>query len=111
MKYSKARKTVKTGPEAKGAKGLFTLMRSKGWYITKLHGGPYQSGLPDAYCYHHIHGHRWVETKAPKGKLRASQVKKFGELTDAGDKVFVLEDYTHYERLFREHNWMGYIRI
>ena len=84
-------------------------MEARGWYIIKLHGGKYQSGLPDLFAMHPEYGTRWIETKTPSGKLRASQVKKFYLMSRAKVKIFVLEDETHYRRLFEENdNWTDY---
>lgn len=84
-------------------------MEARGWFIIKIHGGKYQSGLPDLYAMHLKYGTRWIETKVPSGKLSASQVKKFYLMSKAGVKIFVLEDEKHYGRLFKENdNWTDY---
>jgi len=111
MKYKTPRKTVKTGPEAAGARRLMKYMRAHGWGCRKLHGGKYSPGWPDYYCHHPQHGHRWVETKAKGGKVRPQQIVFFNWLNKTGDKVYILEDETHYYRLFKEtDNWKVYIR-
>ncbi len=100
----------KTQPESLAANRLLKHMRAREWTCWKVGAGKYVSGWPDYYCYHRLHGHRWIETKINKNMLEPSQIKRFQELTDAGDKVFVLTDETHYGRLFKEPNWLQYVR-
>ncbi len=112
LQYKNPKITVKTGPEAKGAKRLRLHMRAKGWYIKKLHGGRYQSGLPDLLCLHSLHGHRWVETKSPGGKLRQSQIHEFTIMEQHGEQIYVLEDEKDYMKLFnKKGNWLQYVRM
>ena len=85
-------------------------MKSKGWFIKKIGASRFNIGWPDYYAYHAAHGHRWIEAKAPGGKLRASQSKLFAEMTSLGDKVYVLEGPETYGRLFKEPNWRQYRR-
>lgn len=99
-------------PEQASSIRLRRYMKAQGWYVKKIHGGKYQSGLPDLYCHHPQHGHRWIETKVPKGKLSDSQIQEFTRLHKACDKIYVLEDETHYYRLFATRdNWMEYVRL
>jgi len=112
MNYKRPRNTVRTGPEAKGALRLRRYMEARGWMIKKLHGGKYQSGLPDLLCLHILHGLRWIETKAPKEKLRYSQEIFFAKMNKYGQKVYVLRDEKDYELLFQENdNWRQYRRL
>ncbi len=97
-------------PESIGARKLITLMVSKGWLCDKIGGGKYTAGWPDYWCYHRAHGFRWVETKAPGGRLRGSQLKRFSRWKKKGIKVFICEDDTDYEKLFKDYdNWELYI--
>lgn len=111
MDFKLPRHTVHTGPEALGARRLRQYMLKEGWHIEKLHGNKYQSGLPDLLCIHPRHGLRWIETKAPGGKLTGSQVTKFYKFKKYGQQIYVLENETHYHRLFDDvGNWERYIR-
>lgn len=85
-------------------------MRAQGWVIWKLGAGKYVSGWPDYYCFHKMHGHRWMETKDKNEVLTPAQVKRFREMDSAGDSVFVLETYHQYQRLFKKPNWRLYWR-
>lgn len=110
MEFKPPRNTVRTGPEAKGSARLQLYMRSKGWWCRKLHGGKYQSGLPDLVAMHSIHGIKWIETKAPKEKLRASQISIFKMFNRYGQRVYVLEDERDYWKLFdKKDNWLVYV--
>ena len=101
--------TVRNGPEAKGAMRLRNFMIAQGWGIIKLHGSMYLDGMPDLLCMHCVYGMRWVETKAPGEKLRLSQLKRFTYMKRHGEKIYVLENETHYDRLFKKPNWEHYI--
>ena len=88
---------------------LIRHMKLKGWAVFKVGAGKFVAGWPDYYCYHHLHGHRWIETKNKGEKLTPAQKKRFKMLAEAGDKIFVLEIEEHYQRLFRDKdNWRHY---
>ena len=106
MDYKKPR----TQPESLAARRLVAYMRARYWYVGKIGGSKYNVGWPDYYAFHRMHGHRWIETKTPNGKLKPSQIRRFRQMTEAGDKVYVLTDETHYARLFGPPNWEMYIR-
>ena len=92
--------------ESDGAARLKKLMQSRGWTWNRITPGKYgTAGLPDVYATHPKWGYRWIETKAPKGKLRASQVKKFTEFALAGIDVFVCVNENWYKYLFGPPNW------
>ncbi len=100
----------RTKPEAVGAGRLRRHMEARQWLIKKLHGGKYQSGLPDLLCLHAQFGLRWIETKAPSGKLRRSQRDFFADMAVHGEKIWVMFDETDYHKLFdRLDNWRDYI--
>lgn len=110
MRYKKPQTRLQT--ETKASNTLRKFMEARGWYLVKLHGNVYQSGMPDLYCGHILHGYRWIEMKAPGGKLRPSQMTRFAELREVGIEVYVLESYHHYDRLFKDRgNWLHYVRI
>lgn len=117
MKYKKPKKTVKSGPEATGAKRFIRHMVARGWTCMKIGGGKFTIGWPDYYCHHPYYGHRWVEAKKPGGLLRESQIKRFTQLNKAGDHVFILRDERDYMKLFKKDkygklvdNWGDYLK-
>lgn len=85
-------------------------MVSKGWVCDKIGGGKYTVGWPDYWCWHPVHGERWVEMKAPGGKLRPSQIKRFSRWAKKGILVFICTDDTDYEKLFKDwSDWEMYV--
>lgn len=112
MIYRKPKRTVRTGPEQRGANRLMIYMRARGWTCMKLGGGKFTVGWPDYYCFHKAYGHRWIEMKKPGGEIRQSQIKRFTDLNKAGDKVFVLRDERDYPVIFKEQdNWGMFIKM
>ena len=75
-------------------------MRNEGWKCRRLNvsAGIYSTpGFPDYFCTHYKHGQRWIETKAPGGKLRKEQEEfaSYCEMANIGVCVFNDEkDYT-----------------
>lgn len=87
---------------------LLNYLRAKGWAVWKLGAGKYVSGWPDYYAFHKTHGSRWIETKDENEVLTPAQVKRFVQMDKAGVKIFVLETWHHYNRLFSAPNWRRY---
>lgn len=83
-------------------------MEARGWKLIKLHGNKYQTGMPDFYAKHLLHGYRWIETKVLRGKLRNSQKRMFAELAAYGEKFYVLFDEVDYDKLFGPDNWRDF---
>ena len=102
-------KKPKTSPEAAGSARLVRLMRRKGWGVWKHGAGKFASGWPDFWARHPKWGTKWIETKAPGGKLRPSQIKKFSEMAKYGEPIWVLESEEDYMKLFKEPNWRMYM--
>lgn len=96
--------------ETKNSNRIRNVLRTHGWYTKKVHGGKYQSGLPDILCIHPKHGTIWIETKVKGQRLRQSQVMEFNKMTKAGAKIFVLHDDTEISIIFGRPNWVEYIQ-
>lgn len=118
MDYKPPKHTVRTGPEAKGAKRLRIYMEARDWWFKKLSGSIYQSGMPDLLALHMIHGLRWIETKVEGGYLRDSQVHICATFAKYGQQVYVLRDERDYPLLFRvdefgkpKDNWKQYVHV
>jgi len=71
---------------------LRRLLRADGWLVEKSHGNLYQAGWPDLYCFHLAHGHRWVETKTPNGRLTPAQFETFSRWVEAGVPIWILTE-------------------
>jgi len=96
--------------EKQGSDKLRQYMEAHGWLTIKLHGGMYQSGLPDILAFHPVHGIRFIETKTEKGKLSSRQTRLFSRITEYGGQIYVLRDEKDYNDLFRKPNWLSYVR-
>lgn len=96
---------------------LTNLMRGKGWYVKKLHGSMFQSGLPDLFTAHLKFGQRLIECKHPSccklefGGLSPSQRASFQELTDYGVQIWILTGPEEYMKLFEPPNWKTYTYV
>lgn len=106
-------KNFKRGsPEKKIEDALKALLRSKGWYVVKMHGSMYQAGIPDLYAIHPVFGPRWIELKNPK-KFQFTPAQKivFAELSKHGANIWILTAATEdeYKRLFNPPNWAAFL--
>lgn len=86
----------------------------RGWYVKIIHGGKYQSGLPDLYATHKAHGPRWIEVKLPdmKGsKFTEMQLEVFPKLSMNGTPIWILTDASQeeYKKLFEPENLAEYL--
>jgi len=111
------------GPEFYIRADLILFLQSRGWYVEIMHGSLYQSGIPDLFCTHKIHGQRWIEVKLPgmQGSMFTKQQEdKFPKLSNNGAGVWILTAATdvEYKKLFLSDsngklvdNWMEYFLI
>jgi len=115
MQYKIPRKKKYIQPERKDVTNpIMALLRAKGWWCKKIHGSEFQSGLPDLYTHHPIHGYRWIEFKHPNqcrlenGGLSQRQISVFSEMSTFGVGIWVLNKPEQYELLFKVANWKEY---
>lgn len=93
---------------------LMSLLRAKGWWVKKIHGNEFQSGLPDLYAFHPGYGQRWIECKHPSrirleyGGLDESQIKQFHEMTTFGIGIWIITSPAQYNLLLGKANWHSY---
>lgn len=92
---------------------LKRLLQLRGWYVKVLHGNKYQSGLPDLYATHKVHGTRFIECKLPGmvgSAFTKAQREVFPKLIDNGTSIWILVAATEYEykKLFCPSNFMEY---
>lgn len=104
--------SIRKQPEKEAANELKKYMIAHGWDLFKISGGLYQeSGLPDFYCLHAIHGERWIETKAVGGKLSPSQIKICIKFAAKNKEVYVIKSWQEYELIFKPRgNWREYAK-
>lgn len=84
------------------------LLRRDGWLTAKSHGNLYQAGWPDLYCFHPIHGARWVETKTKRGRLTPAQFETFSEWVRYGVPIWILTE-PRPDLLFEPPNAQGWL--
>jgi len=97
-------------PEAIIQRRIESMLRQKGWYVLRTHGGMYQAGFPDDFACHKLYGQRWVEVKLPdmKGsKFTKAQIEVFPELCKNGSGVWILmgDSLEEYNKLFEPANY------
>jgi hypothetical protein len=97
-------------PELEIQNSLRAALARAGWSIVeKTHGNAYQAGWPDLYCYHPVHKiHRWIEVKAPRGKLTPAQRERFRRWDQGGLGVYVMVN-TNLALLYKEPNWKEWL--
>jgi len=87
------------------------LLRSKGWYVKRIPGTMYLSGMPDLYASHSSYGPRWIEIKVPEQySFTGAQMDNFPKLAANGTPIWILVAATEeeYQKLFQEANWFQY---
>jgi hypothetical protein len=102
---------VLTGPEAKIEERLIKTLRGHEWFVKKLHGNAFQSGLPDLFCAHAKYGSRLVEVKYKDNySFTKAQQQDFPALMAHGVGIWILVDNSSEEllKLFKPPNWQEY---
>lgn len=86
------------GPEAPIKRAIKKALEARGWLVVVTHGNKYQSGLPDLFCAHRQHGHRWIEVKyAGKYSFTKAQLEMFPKMVAAGQQIWVLTSAEEHE--------------
>jgi hypothetical protein len=104
----------KSRPEDRIQKAVRDMLTIKGWYVVRIIGNKFQSGLPDLYATHYMYGSRWIEIKLPgmKGsKFTPAQQERFPKLCANGSGVWIITAATEdeYKKLFKKYNWWHYL--
>jgi hypothetical protein len=103
----------KKKPETLLQQRICDFLRLRKWWVKATHGSVYSWGFPDLYATHSVYGQRWIEVKVPvRYKFTRAQKITFPEMTDHGDKIWILVDATEdeYRKLFAPPNWEAYLR-
>ncbi len=72
----------------------------------------YQSGIPDLWIGHRLHGKRWVEVKNPLAYcFTNAQLEWFPRMTASRDYIWILTAATEaeYNKLFKKANWEEFL--
>lgn len=86
-------------------------LRVLGWFVQRMHGSMYQSGVPDIWCSHAKYGPRWIEVKRKSGhRFTAAQQEKFPQMAAAGATIHVAFSVDEIPTLlFKAPNWYMYL--
>lgn len=103
-------------PEDKIRDALVIYLEERGWYVKVTHGSAYQSGFPDIYATHRIHGPRWIEVKLPGmngSRFTNVQLDVFPKMSYNGTKIWILTaaSDSEYRKLFQPENWNEYFML
>lgn len=99
--------------EAQIEDNIIKKLRYLGWFVKKLHGNMFQSGMPDLFCAHIRYGIRLIEVKQPdetKSSFTAAQIETFPLLEAHGVGLWIMVNDTDHEyaKLFHAPNWRQY---
>jgi hypothetical protein len=101
----------KKGPEAQIQERLIGFLERREWFVKETHGNMYQSGFPDLWACHKVHGQRWIEVKfAECYSFTPAQTRDFPIMDKMGVGIWILVDasQSEYNKLFDKPNWYYY---
>lgn len=104
-------KRAKHGPEWYIQRDLMRYMRERGWFIKRMTGNMFQSGVPDLYCFHKQWGERWIDVKNDgRYTFTEDQKREWPVWEDAGIGIWILVGATQdqYDLLFKPPNFRDY---
>ena len=110
MDKPKIRKTH--GPEYGIQRDVVRFLQLRGWWVERLIGMAWQSGLPDLFACHKVYGFRFIEVKYEDHYVfTKAQKYKFPSLMDNGCGIWVLTEASdeQYQRLFGLPNLWDYL--
>jgi len=84
---------------------------ARGWFVQRMVGHMWQSGVPDLYIGHPSWGQRWVEVKVKSHyTFTKAQRIKFPQFEQHGIGIWILVAATEeeYDKLFQAPNWRDY---
>jgi len=107
-------KLTRSRPEAKIEADIIKFLRLRAWFVKNIHGGKYQSGLPDLYACHANYGSRWVEVKLPGmigSKFTKAQKDTFPQMIACGGSIWIMTaaNEREYAKLFKPGNAQEYL--
>lgn len=88
-------------------------LRALKWYVKRMHGSLYQSGVPDIYVAHMSYGARWIECKNLAGfHFTVAQLQEFHLLAAARIGIWVVTDVKQVpDILFKPPNWHTFLPV
>ena len=82
-------------PEKKIQDAIILFLRARHWFVKPLHGGMFQSGMPDLFCSHKRYGIKLIEVKLPYmrgSRFTKDQLLYFPQLVQNGCPIWILTD-------------------
>lgn len=76
---------------------IVAYLKVRQWYVKRITGNKYQSGLPDLFATHRKLGPRWIEVKLPGmrgSKFTPAQLEVFPKMQENGSPIWILTDAT-----------------
>lgn len=95
-------------PEAGIKARIISLLEARGWLVVTTHGNMFQSGLPDLWCAHRLHGVRWIEVKNPAAyHFTPAQERLFRRMAECQVGIWIMFDASEeaYQSLWKPPNW------
>jgi hypothetical protein len=101
----------KHGPEWYIQRDLIEFMVDRGWYVKRMHGNLYQTGVPDLLCLHKKWGTRWIDVKQPNRYTFTKDQRREWPIWDefrTGIWILTAATQEQYDLLFQPPNWRNY---
>jgi len=101
------------GPEYGIQREVVRFLRLRGWWVERLIGMAWQSGLSDLLICHRHYGVRLLEIKQQEHfKFTRAQKAKFPRLMENGGGVWIMTEASEeqYQRLFKGPNLWDYLK-
>lgn len=93
---------------------IINALKARNWFVKNMHGGKFQSGVPDLYATHSTYGQRWIEVKHPiRGRFTNAQIVEFPKFCAFGAGIWVLTAATtdQLELLNRPYNYFMFLEV
>ena len=97
--------------EAGIQRDVIAYLRLRGWFVIRLTGNAYQTGIPDIWAWHPKFDFRWIDLKRPdRYDFTAAQKAKWPQWHAAGVGVWIMTaaSQEEYDKLFSPPNWRDY---
>ncbi len=88
---------------------VIAAMEEAGWFVRETHGNAYQKGYPDLFCWHPVHGMRWIDCKNPdEHKYTKAQCQEWPKWEAGGVGVWIVFDPSQIDWLHKPANFRDY---
>lgn len=95
--------------ESKIQRDVMRHLEARGWFVLRLTGNAFQTGVPDLWAWHPEHDFRWIDLKRPdRYDFTKAQKAKWPKWHAAGVGVWIMTGVEDYGKLFGPPNWRDY---